>query len=163
AGERFAIASGIKVFILGALIDEVNKGKRRAEDILLLRRDRIGPPSSEMAGWPVGSPATLHTYALKMISISDNTATDHLLHLLGRRRVEEQMKAMGHSKPAVNRPFLSTRELVLLRDKRAAGRAAKWRKLDEDGKRKFLDTEIAGLKDFTAVEVDSAALDVAEW
>ena len=97
ARERFAVASSIKLYILGALIDEVNRGKRRPEDVMLLRRDRIAPPSSEMAGWPVGSPATLHTYALKMISISDNTATDHLIHLLGRRRVEAQMQAMGHS------------------------------------------------------------------
>ena len=130
ANERFAIGSSFKLFILGALIDEVNQGKRRSEDILLLRRDLIGPPASDMASWPVGSPATLYTYALKMISISDNTAADHLLYLLGRRRIEEQMKAMGHSDPSVNRPLLSTREMVMLRDRKAPGRAAKWRKLD---------------------------------
>ena len=38
ARERFPIGSSFKLFILGALIDEVNKGKRRSEDILLLRR-----------------------------------------------------------------------------------------------------------------------------
>jgi hypothetical protein len=163
ARERFAIGSSFKLFILGALIEEVNKGKRRSEDIMLLRRDLIGPPASDMASWPVGSPATLHTYALKMISISDNTATDHLLYLLGRRRIEEQMKAMGHSDPAVNRPLLSTREMVMLRDRKAPDRAAKWRKLDEVGRRKFLETEIVGLHDFEAMDFDPAALDVAEW
>ena len=119
----------------------MNQGKRRSEDIMLLHRDLIGPPASDMASWPVGSPATLHTYALKMISISDNTATDHLLYLLGRRRIEEQMKAMGHSDPAVNRPLLSTREMVMLRDRKAPGRAAKWRKLDGADRRKFLDRD----------------------
>jgi beta-lactamase class A len=163
ARERFAIGSSFKIFILGALIDEVNKGKRRSEDIMLLRRDLIGPPASEMAEWPVGSPATLHTYALKMISISDNTATDHLLYLLGRKRIEEQMQTMGHSDPAVNRPLLTTREMVILRDKKALGRAEKWRKLDEAGRREFLETEIAGLHDFEAMEFDAAAFDVAEW
>ena len=163
AKERFAIASGFKVYILGALIDEVNKGKRRSADVMLLRRDLIGPPSSEMASWPVGSPVTLHTYALKMMSISDNTATDHLLYLLGRRRVEKQMQVMGHSDPAVNRPLLFTREMAMLRDKNAVGRADKWRKLDEAGRRKFLQTEIASLHDYEAVDVDPAALDVAEY
>lgn len=163
AKERFAIGSGFKLFILGALIDEVNQGKRRAEDIMLLRRDLVGPPHSEMAEWPAGSPATLHTYALKMIWISDNTATDHLLYLLSRSRVEEQMQAMGHSNPALNRPFLSTREMVMLRDKKAAGRAEQWRKLDEAGKRKLLDGEIAKLHDYEATDFDTAAFDVAEW
>jgi Beta-lactamase enzyme family len=163
AKERFAIGSSFKLFILGALIDEVNHGKRRSEDIMLLRRNQIGPPASEMAEWPVGSPVTLHTYALKMIWISDNTATDHLLYLLGRSRVEEQLQAMGHSDPAVNRPLLSTREMVMVRDKKAAGRLEKWRKLDEAGKRKLLDGEIAGLHDFEAVDFDTAAFDAAEW
>jgi beta-lactamase class A len=163
AKERFAIGSSFKLFILGALIDEVNKGKRRSEDVMLLRRHLIGPPSSELARWPVGSPATLHTYALKMMSISDNTATDHLIYLLGRRRIEAQMKVMGHTDPAVNRPLLSTREMVLLRDRKALGRADKWRKLDEAGRRKFLQTEFAGLHDYEAVDFDPAALDVAEW
>lgn len=43
-----------------------------------------------------------------MISISDNTATDALIHLLGRERVEAH--APG------NRPFLTTREAFVLKD-----------------------------------------------
>jgi beta-lactamase class A len=163
AEERFAVGSSFKLFILGTLINEVNQGRRRSEDIMLLRRDQIGPPKREMAEWPIGSPATLHTYALKMISISDNTATDHLLYLLGRSRVEEQMQAMGHSDPAVNRPLLSTREMVMIRDKKAAGRMESWRKLDEASKRKLLSGEIAKLRDFEATDFDTAAFDVAEW
>jgi len=163
AKDRFAIGSSFKIFILGALIDEVNQARRRSEDIMLLRRDLVGPPSSELADWPIGSPVTLHTLALKMMSISDNTATDHLLHLLGRTRVEEQLKAMGHSEPAINRPLLSTREMVMLRDRKAPGRMEKWRKLDEAGKRKLLDTDIAKLHDFEATDFDTTAFDVAEW
>ena len=92
--ERFAVGSSFKLFILGTLINEVNEDRRSSEDIMRLRADLQGPPHSEMAGWPVGSPVTLHTLALKMISISDNTATDHLLHLLGRETIEKQMDAM---------------------------------------------------------------------
>lgn len=161
--ERLAIGSGFKLFILGALIDEVNAGRRRSADVMNLRRDLIGPPHSELAEWPIGSPVTLHTLALKMIWISDNTATDHLLYLLGRTRVEEQMAAMGHSEPAVNRPFLSTREMVMLRDKKAPARGDKYRKLDEAGRRKLLQTEVAGLHDYEAVDFDTTAFDLAEW
>jgi beta-lactamase class A len=161
--ERFAVGSSFKLYILGALIDEVNAGRRRLDNTTLLSKDLIGPPSSELAEWPIGSPVTLHTLALKMIWISDNTATDHLLYLLGRTRVEAQMKEMGHSDPAVNRPLLSTREMVMLRDKKAASRAAKYQKLDEAGRREFLQAEIAGLHDYQATDFDAAAFDVAEW
>jgi hypothetical protein len=73
------------------------------------------------------------------------------------------MQAMGHSDPALNRPLLCTREMVMLRDRKAKGRGAKWRKLDEAGRRKFLQTEIAGLRDYEAVDFDTGAFDVAEW
>src|SRR5262245_23978173 len=80
----FAIGSSFKLYILGTLAEEVNADRRQFENIMRLKPEWVGPPSSEMGGWPMGSPVTLHTLALKMISISDNTATDHLLHLLGR-------------------------------------------------------------------------------
>jgi beta-lactamase class A len=130
---------------------------------MLLRRDLIGPPSSELSEWPRASPVTLHTLALKMIWISDNTATDHLLYLLGRKRVEEQLAAMGHADPAVNRPLLFTREMVVIRDRKAPTRVEKYRKLDEAGRRKFLETDIAPLHDYDAVDFDPAAFDTVEW
>ena len=116
--KRFAIGSGFKLFILGRLIDEVNAGRRRLGDTMLLQRALRGPPHSEMAEWPIGIPVTLSTLALKMISVSDNTATDHLMFLLGREEIERQMRTMGHSHPEVNQPLLSTREMTMLRDKK---------------------------------------------
>ena len=82
--ERFAIGSSFKLFILGVLAEEVNADRRQLADVMTLQPQWIGPPHSELAEWPIGSPVTLHTLALKMISISDNTATDHLLHLLAQ-------------------------------------------------------------------------------
>ena len=118
ADKRMAVGSSFKLYIFGTLVDEVNLGRRRADNIMLLRPDLVGPPASEMGTWPMGSPVTLHTLTLKMISISDNTATDHLLYLLGRQRIERQMATMGHGDLAINRPLLSTREMTMLRDKK---------------------------------------------
>ena len=162
AEERFAIGSSFKLYILGTLIAEVNAGRRRAEEIMNLRQDLIGPPFSEMAEWPTGSPATLHTLALKMISISDNTATDHLHYLLGRQRIEEQMAVMGHRQPAWNLPLLSTREMTMLRDRKAK-RAEAYSKMSEAERRRLLDTEIAKLHDFAKLDFDTAAYDLVEW
>ena len=50
-----------------------------------------------------------------MISISDNTATDHLLFLVGRAAVEQAVGDYGHSAPERNIPFLSTAELFVLK------------------------------------------------
>ncbi len=116
--ERFAIGSSFKLFILGTLADEVNGDRRGLDNVMRLRAEWKGPPHSELADWPLDSPVTLQTLALKMISISDNTATDHLLHLFGRERIERQMDTMGNRHSAWNRPLLSTREMTMLRDKK---------------------------------------------
>jgi beta-lactamase class A len=163
ADERFAIGSGFKLFILGALADSVNSDRRGLDNVMLLERGLFGPPHSEMATWPVGSPVTLHTLALKMISISDNTATDHLLYLLGREQVEAQMERMGHGHPAWNRPLLSTREMTMLRDRKTGLLGREYQQLDEPARRKFLAERFAGLPDYDTLDFDAAKYDLAEW
>lgn len=161
--ERMAVGSTFKLYILGALIDEVNHGRRRADNVMLLSADLIGPPSSELAEWPVGSPVTLHTLALKMISISDNTATDHLLYLLSRERVEAQMAVMGHGEPQVNRPLFSTREMTMLRDKKSGLPGKEYLKLDDAGRRAMLAKIDAQKPDYENLDFDTASYKVAEW
>jgi beta-lactamase class A len=64
---------------------------------------------------PAGERFTLRHYAEQMISVSDNTATDHLIGRLGRAAVEAQLAALGNHAIAANRPFLTTRELFALK------------------------------------------------
>ncbi len=161
--ERFAIGSGFKLFILGTLAKETNGDRRQLANVMKLRADWIGPPHSEMAEWPLGSPATLNTFALKMISISDNTATDHLLHLLGRENIEQQMAVMGHQHSQWNRPLLSTREMTMLRNKRTGMLGKKYLALDEQARRKFLADHFTGVPDYETLDFDTAAFDMAEW
>jgi beta-lactamase class A len=163
ADREFAVGSSFKLFILGRLIDEVNAGKRRLSDTMRLEGRLVGPPHSEMAAWPTGMPVTLSTLALKMIWISDNTATDHLHALLGREEIERQMQAMGHSHAAVNRPLLSTREMTMLRDRKRGMPGRGFRQLDEAARRAYLAKEFAGAPDYGELDFDTAAFDVAEW
>jgi beta-lactamase class A len=160
--ERFAVGSSFKLFILGTLADQVNADRRGLDNVMRLRADLVGPPASEMASWPVDSPVTLQTLALKMISISDNTATDHLLYLLGRENIERQMAAMGDAHAEWNRPLLSTREMTMLRDKKTGLSGRAYQKLDEAARRKFLE-RFAGVPDYEKLDFDTAAYDVAEW
>ncbi len=163
ADERFAIGSSFKLYILGQLADEVNADRRGLDNVMLLEKVHVGPQHSELAYWPMGSPVTLNTLALKMISISDNTATDHLLYLLGREQVEQQMQAMGHAHSEWNRPLLSTREMTMLRDRKQGVPGREYNKLDEAVRRKYLAEHFSGAPNYDALDFDAAAYDVAEW
>lgn len=163
ADERFAIGSSFKLFILGTLAEEANAGQRRLANVFRLREPWIGPPHSELAEWPLGSPVTLQTLALKMISISDNTATDHLIHILGRENIEHQMARMGHEHPQWNTPLLTTRDMVMLRDKNTGNLGREYLKLDVAARRQMLAKLQQQPIDFEQVDFDTAAYDLAEW
>ncbi|MDF0752776.1 class A beta-lactamase-related serine hydrolase, partial [Marinobacter sp. 71-i] len=90
-----------------------------------------------------GTQVTLRELATQMISISDNSATDILLHTLGRAKVEAMMPVLGIADPARNRPFLGT--LDVFRLKGVAGLGDRYLALDEAGRRKLLEGEVAGI------------------
>jgi len=161
--ERFAIGSSFKLFILGTLAKDVNEHRRDLANIMRLEADLIGPPHSELADWPVGSPVTINTLALKMISISDNTATDHLHYLLGRKRIEHRMRTMIGAHADWNIPRLNTREMTMLRDKKKNLPGIAYDKLDVAAKRAFLAKLDARAPDYESLDFDTAAYNVAEW
>ena len=163
ADDRYPIGSAIKLYILAMLIEEVNEGRRRLDNTMLLHRHLFFPKQSELASWPADSPVTIHTLALKMISASDNTAADHLMFMLGRKQIEDQMQKIGHGTPGWNRPLLSTRELVLLRDKNFPARAKEYGRLGETDRRIYLQTQLPQVPDFDKVQFDAANYDDVEW
>jgi beta-lactamase class A len=103
-----AVGSSFKLYILRAAMESVRAGKLRWEQTVPLRKEWKSLPSGILQNWPDGSPLTVRTLANLMISLSDNTATDHLLFLLGRKQVEDQA-------PERLRPLLSTREMFVLK------------------------------------------------
>lgn len=107
------LGSAMKLYILGALGEEIAQNKRDWSDVVAL--DTRSFPSGQMQDWPQNAPVKLHTLASLMISISDNTATDQLIRTLGRKTVEAYMARTGHSAPELNTPWLTTRELFLLK------------------------------------------------
>lgn len=139
AAQPLAIGSTFKLFLLAELSRSVKAGERSWSDVVKL--DRRSLPSGFLQGWPEGAPMTLYSLAALMISQSDNTATDTLLHLLGRERVERLLPALGLKAPERNRPFLSTLEAFAL--KSGAGGAG-WAGADE-AKRRALLADLAKL------------------
>jgi hypothetical protein len=113
--DVFAIGSTFKLYILGALEQSIEKGLHSWDEILPIKEEWKSLPSGIMHTWPAGKEVKLLEYAQNMISISDNTATDHLLYLLGRNEVEAMLAPMNNHHESAYLPFLSTLEMFKLK------------------------------------------------
>lgn len=149
--KPLALGSAVKLYVLAALAEDVRQGKRRWSDVVPL--DQLSYPSGRLQDWPQGAPLTLHTLASLMISISDNTATDQLIALLGRDRIVQVMRDSGHGAPALNDPLITTREFFVLKAGDSA-QADAWRKGDKAARMAILE-QIATQKP-TLDEVNAA-------
>jgi beta-lactamase class A len=155
ADRQFATGSTFKLYILDELAAQVAAGKRRWADVVPLSHFSFS--SAGTANWPTNTPVTLQTLANWMISVSDNGATDTLIHLLGREPIEARMKSAGHSDPSRNIPLLTTVEGFALKgnnfnDLRTdfiKGNDAAQRKLIEDNREKLTLANVDGVS-FTA-------------
>ncbi len=114
-GDRtLPIGSTFKLYVLGAVADAVAAGTLTWDEQLTVTEDVKSIPSGELQDVPDGTQVSIRDAATKMISISDNTATDMLIARVGRAAVEKALKDMGHHDPARNTPFLTTREMTQL-------------------------------------------------
>ncbi|MEO5707676.1 MAG: serine hydrolase [Alteraurantiacibacter sp.] len=111
--SQLAIGSTFKLYVLSALVQSIARGEHRWDEVVPLTKRSF--PSGQMQDWPLGTPVTLQTLATLMVSISDNTATDQLMEVLGREAVETELRASGHSDPERALPIMTTRELFLLK------------------------------------------------
>ena len=100
-----------------------------------------------------------------MISISDNSATDHLLHRLGRERIEAAMTTSGVADPSLNIPFLSAADFFVIKFDPESPTSAEYRDLDESGRRAVLDELadgtvpwIGGASDFPLENADGVPI-----
>lgn len=109
------MASQFKLFVLGALADRIAAGSVSWDRALTVdeatKSVGNGPGSLQLT--EAGTAVSVEEAATKMISISDNTATDMLVGLLGRDAVEAWAEGWMADASA-NEPFLTTREMVLL-------------------------------------------------
>lgn len=111
------IASQFKLFVLGALAEQVADGRLSWDQTLTVEDAFRSLGNSEESGSlqfaAAGAEVPVDEVATKMISISDNTATDMLIDLVGREGVEDQV-GRWTADASANEPFLTTREMLLL-------------------------------------------------
>lgn len=137
ADRQFAVGSTIKLYILDELAAQVAAGKRRWSDVVPLSHFSFS--SAGTANWPAGTPVTLQTLANWMISVSDNGATDTLIHLLGREPIEARMRAAGHSDPSRNIPLLTTVEAFALKGNNFADLRPRFIASDDKAQRRMIE------------------------
>lgn len=125
------VGSAFKLLVLAALQRQIEDGERSWDDVVHLDAALRSLPSGFLQDWPAGTPMTLATLANLMISISDNTATDTLIAVVGR----ETLEAMSPR----NAPFMATADMFRLKAEGAEEMAAAWIAGDEAERRAMLD------------------------
>lgn len=103
-----AVGSTFKLLVLKAYEDAIKKGELKRETIVSLKEKNRSLPTGVLQNLPAGTPVNLELLAQLMIQISDNTATDSLIEVLKKPRIEALSPR--------NSPMLTTRELFQLID-----------------------------------------------
>jgi hypothetical protein len=109
------LGSAFKLYVLDALARAVAAGKVSWDQPLTVTSQVKSLPSGILQDDPDGTRVSVRQVAADMISISDNTAANMLIALLGRHAVEAAARASGMADPALDVPFLTTRELFVLK------------------------------------------------
>jgi beta-lactamase class A len=109
------LGAAFKLYVLDALANAVASGKVRWNQPLTVTAQLKSLPAGELQDAPDGTQVSVLDTAAKMISLSDNTATDMLINLVGRSAVEEALATSGMVSPTLDQPFLTTREIFTLK------------------------------------------------
>jgi len=96
-GERvFPAASTIKLPILIAFYEDVDAGKISLNETLVMKSDLVASGSGTMQDEPDGTRFSIRETVNKMITISDNTATNMIIERLGGiAKVNERFRTWG--------------------------------------------------------------------
>ncbi|HEY9674505.1 MAG TPA: serine hydrolase [Waterburya sp.] len=121
--SAFPAASTIKVPIFVALFQDVDAGKIRLDETLTLQGEMIATGSGDLQYKKPGTKYTVLELATKMITISDNTATNMLIARLGGvESLNQRFRSWGLTTTVLRNPLpdlegtnmTSPQELALL-------------------------------------------------
>ena len=157
------LGSMFKLFILGALANAVkNHTVSWSQKLTVTASSKVGG-SGVLQNDPDGTTLTVEQAALKMISVSDNTAADMLLALVGRSAVEAQVRQWS-SHAALDQPFLSVAELFVLKWHDFPSLATHYLSLSTSQRLDFLSTTVDRISD-SSLSSSNAPRDITsiEW
>ncbi|MFG2075698.1 serine hydrolase [Nonomuraea maritima] len=157
------LGSMIKLYVLGALAEAVKNGRLSWDTELTITPEPKSLPVGELGGRPDNSKVSVLEAAKLMISISDNTATDLIIHAVGRKAVERTMREWG-ARDKRNVPLLTTRDLVVLKGADYPRHADRYLRMNDAKQRDYLRRVVAEvpLSQVTLWQ-EPRALNTVEW
>lgn len=132
-----ATGSTFKLYVLGAISEMVLAGTAKWDEKMKIMDELKSLPGGVMQDEPPGREFPISEFAAKMISISDNTATDHLIHRAGRENVEKY-SAGFNSCAARGTPFMKTMEMFRIKLSTDKTLVTRFAAADESGRRAML-------------------------
>jgi len=105
ADELFPLASLVKVPILIEALAQVDAGHQSLTARVPIEQEHKLLPSGVLVDLDPGLEPTLSDLLTLMIVISDNTATDRVLDLIGIENVDRRMRALGIQSMSVKLPI----------------------------------------------------------
>lgn len=149
-----AVGSAFKLAVLRAAAAACEEGRLAWDRVVRFDPAWRSLPTGILQGWPEGSPLTVATLANLMVSLSDNTATDALIGLVGRDAVEAASPR--------NTPFLTTREAFTLKGAGNGALRQEWAAADTARRRAVL-ARVAGLPVPRSDGLEPGATSEVEW
>jgi hypothetical protein len=160
------IGSMFKLFVLGALAHQIAAGRVSWNQPLTVTAPLKSLPSGQLQDDPDGTQVSVQDTAAKMISISDNTASNMLINLMGRSAVQAQDRQWSDH-AALNVPFLTTREAFILKLSQWPALANRYIAANQAGRQALLASTVdrAPLPPVAAVQafVTPRDIDTIEW
>ncbi|MDM9384820.1 serine hydrolase [Chlorogloeopsis sp. ULAP01] len=106
ASSSFPAASTIKIPILVAFFQDVDSGKIRLDESLTMQKEMVVGGSGDMQFKPVGTQFTALEVATKMMTISDNTATNMLITRMGGiEALNQRFRSWGLTTTTIRNPL----------------------------------------------------------
>lgn len=93
--EKFETASTIKLFVLAALFERIEKGEISLSDMLEYRQEHVIDGSGILSSMEIGTRLSVRNIATLMIIVSDNIATNVLIDFLGVEQINECIQRLG--------------------------------------------------------------------
>src|SRR3954447_9456769 len=105
--ETFPTASTIKLTLVYELFKQAEEGRIRLDETLALDRSKAVGGTGVLV--EMGTPVlSIRDYAVLMVTLSDNTATNVLIDRLGMDHVARRMQALGLSGTKLRRHMMDT-------------------------------------------------------
>ncbi|MCA9309915.1 MAG: serine hydrolase [Phycisphaerales bacterium] len=155
-GDRqMAVGAVSGLYLTACVLDTIEQGESTWQmPVMVVDELKSLPPGDTFAAKD-GSVVGVSDLVRSMYATGDHSAFDHLLHHLGRERVESWLRGV-HSDPERMMPFLASRELAALKYAKDPALLERYAAADSpEARRVILDRELH--------DVDLSALEARGW